>query len=341
MSTAPERESAKGLRTAGTVNLFDRLFRCLSDEEISRELRGHLDAERELALLAAEPSAKGRVIQGFNDSRRAAREALKRLGRLQNFRDDWSLTRDLLQPLLTVVRDLDPPPAPPSIPAWTGAPRPEQKALSETERAILMKTARNGKLDVETVTNATINDDDVLLQAIEEQNRQEKARTEAVTWACRKADEVCAVHASKVGEALWAEPITIEKHPDSDRRVILVRSATAPLFGTHGPTVKFDFRANGVPVNHKHPLMFKQLDGQKLIRSRVIQKKTHEFYVKGLDYKNGMIFKGYMEVNGEEDSGLTRFYQVRGETVARITVDEYREIENRLAAKLPPLPEPA
>lgn len=335
MSTAPERESAKGLRTAGTIKLFDRLFRCLTDEQVSREMRGHLIDEKEEALLVTEPSAKGRVIQGFGNSRRAAREALKRLGRLQVFRDDWSLASEeaTAPPSASKVQtEAAPQSTPASMPAWTGAPRPEPKTLSETERAILMKTARSGQLDVETVTNATLSDDDVLLQAVEEQNRLEKNRKVGIQWACKKADDAVADLATMVGEALWANPISVEIHAESGTRVILARSSTAPMFSTHGPVVKFDFRANGVPVNHKHPDMFRQNDGLKLIRSKVIKKGAHEFYAKGLEYRDRMIFKGYMEVNGEEDPGLTRYFQVRGDQAVRISCEEYKTEENRRAA---------
>ena len=140
----------------------------------------------------------------------------------------------------------------------------------------------------------------------------------------------------KHGEALWSDAVTVEQYENYPLlRVIFVRSSTAPMFGTHGPTVKHDFRANGKPVTVNHEGMFRQLDNQRLIRSKVVAGKSHEYYVKALQYQEGLYFKGYFVVDGEERAELARFYVCRSGKVVTIDEAEYRRLENEAAARRP------
>jgi hypothetical protein len=83
--------------------------------------------------------------------------------------------------------------------------------------------------------------------------------------------------------------------------------------------------------------MFRQLDSQRLIRSRVVQSKSHEYYVKALQYQEGMYFKGYFVVDGEERHDLARYYICRKGKIESIDEAEYRLLENQAAARRSPI----
>ncbi len=216
-------------------------------------------------------------------------------------------------------------------------PKRTLEGRSETEKAILMG------VPVTTVakmaeSNPTWTDDELkaeLLRGHEESEAAAKKQREFVEWACRHADSEADALQTRAGETLWKDAVSVEAYPeDPTMKVVLVRSSTAPLFfgGTSGPTVKHDFKANDKPVTFKHERMFRQLDNQKLIRSRVMQAKKHEYYVKGLQYQEGMYFKGYFEVDGVERYDLARFYTIRDGKVMQVTESEYRDIANKAAA---------
>lgn len=227
----------------------------------------------------------------------------------------------------------------PPVKAIRKEPTPDVTGLSETEKAILLGSRPMTPAAVTEITTvvetAAIpeSERDEMLRAIEEADAAAKKQQDFMVWSGRKADSEADAMRSRKGEGLWANAVTVEAFPDDPAmKIILVRSSTAPLMGTHGPTVKHDFRANGVPVNHKHNMMIRQNNGEKLIRSRVLQPKKHEFYAKGLQYQDGMFFKGYFEVDGVEQPNLTRYYVCRGNDVTQITESEYRDLENQAAA---------
>lgn len=207
---------------------------------------------------------------------------------------------------------------------------PDTSKLSPTERALLLGTT------VEELGATPLNDDEraEIQRAAEEANALLKKQQDFVEWACRRADAEADLLRTKTGEALWTDAVTVESFPaDPTMRIVFVRSSTAPLFGTHGPSVKHDFRANGVPVTVNHDLMFRQLDNQRLIRSRVIRTNFHEYYVKALKYQEDMYLKGYFRADGEDRHNLTRHYVVSGGKVRQVTDAEYREYENRAASR--------
>lgn len=208
--------------------------------------------------------------------------------------------------------------------------------LSATEKAILLATRKPIEA-VETVLPRLDDSDAKAMQrAAEEAEANEKRLQEYVLWACQRADAEVETLRKKHGEALWSDAVTVEQYANYPLlRVIFVRSSTAPMFGAHGPTVKHDFRANGKPVTVNHEGMFRQLDNQRLIRSKVVAGKTHEYYVKALQYQEGMYFKGYFVVDGEERAELARFYVCRSGKVITIDEAEYRRLENEAAARRP------
>ena len=227
-----------------------------------------------------------------------------------------------------------------NAPAQNRTVEPPKPKLSPMEQTIMMAATRQGSVTataVETISPAlNAQDVEALLAAADEADRETRANSDFVVAMCRRADEQLIDLVKKTGDAQWAEPITVEKVQGTDgftRHIIFVRSATSPLFGTHGPIVKHDFRADGKPVNVNHEAMFKQLDGLKLVRSKVFTSKVREYYVKGLNYRDGMRFKGYFVIDGTEQPNLARYYQVRGGAVVTITEEQYRDLENRAAGK--------
>ena len=213
-------------------------------------------------------------------------------------------------------------------------PQTPEKKLSATEQAILVGSRRGIAVVPEVVDKLDANDAEQIRRAVEEVEATEKRLHDFVLWACQRADAEVDVLRSKHGEALWENSLTVETFGDYPlMRVILVRSSTAPLLGNTGPTVKHDFRANGKPVTINHDLMFRQLDNQRLIRSRIVAGKAHEYYVKALQYQEGMYFKGYFVVDGEERHDLARYYICRNGKIETIDEAEYHSLENQAAAK--------
>lgn len=209
-------------------------------------------------------------------------------------------------------------------------PVPDTSKLSPTERALLLNTT------MEDVASIPLNDDEKaeIQKAAEEANALLKKQQEFVEWACRRADAEADVLRTKKGEALWTDAVTVETFPsDPTMKIVFVRSSTAPLLGTHGPSVKHDFRANGIPVTVNHDLMFRQLDNQRLIRSRVIRTNYHEYYVKALQYQEDMYLRGYFRSDGEDRHNLTRYYVISNGKVRQVSETEYREYENKAASR--------
>jgi hypothetical protein len=219
------------------------------------------------------------------------------------------------------------PPVPPGL---------DTKKLSATEQAILIgKSVQQGggAAPIEKFLSDLDGDAaDALRKAAEEALEAERVQQDFVLWACRKADEEVEKLRQREGEGLWSNAVTVEsfKTPGDPLRVVLFRSSTAPF---HTSTVKHDFRANGSHVNHKHDLMFRQFDGQKLIRSKVISGKSHEYYVKALRYQEGMYIRGFFVVDGQEKDDLARHYICKNGKVVAISEMEYRDLENQAASR--------
>lgn len=169
-----------------------------------------------------------------------------------------------------------------------------------------------------------------LLRGVAEDEALKASRRDFIFLVCSKADELLAdlVAAEDKGlSALMRPPVIVGV--EAGKRAILVQSFTVPF---RGITVRHDYKANCRPVVVRHPSMFIQADSQRLVRSKVIEQKKREFYVKGLEYMNGMIFKGYVEAGKRDRDDLATFYQVRGNEVVKITEAEYRQFENLIAA---------
>lgn len=211
-----------------------------------------------------------------------------------------------------------------------GQEGPAKRTLGATERAILMQQAPSEVLSDDLRKELQ----GVLAPACDEAARIYKTRQNFVFWAAQKADAELQLLAEKRGDDLWLNAVTVEVFPDDpNMKVIFVRSSTAPLFGHDGgPIVKHDYRANGLPVTIHHEQMFRQGDNQRLIRSKVIRAKNHEYYVKALRYVDGTFLRGYFTVDGDERSDLARYYQVSGNKVEQINENQYRVAENRKAA---------
>lgn len=218
----------------------------------------------------------------------------------------------------------------------------KDEKLSPTEKAILLSTAGNNYGAVTfSATSLPLNQklelEADIEKALEEVTKESKRQQDFVMWACKLADsELEKLVKKSHGEALWDNAVTVESFPAApSQKIILVRSSTAPM-RTHGPIVKHDYRAYGKAVTIHHDKMLRQLDGQRLIRSKTFKAKAHEYYVKALQYEEGMYFKGYFQVNGEDETSITRYLVVRKGKIVPITEQEYRECENRVAANYAP-----
>jgi hypothetical protein len=130
--------------------------------------------------------------------------------------------------------------------------------------------------------------------------------------------------------ALQHPPIIVEKY---GFRGVLVQSFTVER---NGDRFKCDFKANQRAVNISHPDIFETLDGNRLIRSNRgsedYVKGAHEFYVKGVAYKEGMVFMRYLCANGQDQTDLATYYQIDNGAVVETTVERWKEVENLLAA---------
>jgi hypothetical protein len=277
-----------------------------------------IESAREAAQ-AATPSARKRLLNNDTRARGALRTAIPEMWGSFEIVDGGCLKAKAA--LSSKVAD---------------PPKPTAPKLTPMEQSLLLAAVKAGGFTSDAVNTVSLdaNDADLLRKAAEESEQEARHDADFTRSMCRKADEMLAEYSKLVGDALWSKPIIVETvtGPDNKvRRIIFVRSATAPLFRTHGPIVKHDFRANGKPVNINHESAYPQLDGLKLIRSSVHVKKTHEYYVKGLKYQDGMYFKGYFVVDGQEMEHLARYYQVRGNMVFAITQQEYQDLVNRVA----------
>lgn len=218
------------------------------------------------------------------------------------------------------------------------AHKPEKQLpkMSETERQIML--AVSGAVHTPAPFTLPVDDlseDDKALM-VEELAKQEehfKRHQGFVQWACRLADSEADRIQKLSGEELWKQALSVETYPeDPGMKLVFVRSSTAPMLG-QGPIVRHDFRANGKHVSINHDQMFKQLDGQRLIRSRNIKAKDHVYYVKVLQYEEGMYLKGYFQVNDEVREELARYFVVEKGKIRQLnSVTEYRELENRSAS---------
>jgi hypothetical protein len=298
-----------------------------SDEQIVDLWNEHVQAEANETLRQTTETGRSRTVANFKKWRRTFwNENEARLEKVVERTEVGTLR--LKRPVQAK------PPQPPTLTL------PEGMKLSATEQAILLSTRK----PIEAVESVLVRLDDSeateIRRAAEEAEATERRLQDFVLWACEKADAEVDLLKTRTGEALWSNAVTVETfEPYPLLRIVFVRSSTAPMLGAHGPIVKHDFRANGKPVNTHHESMFRQLDGQRLIRSRVIAGKAHEYYVKALQYQEGMYFKGYFVVEGEErgngrwGTDLARYYVLRDGKVVSITEAEYRRLENQAAAR--------
>ena len=330
-----ERESARGLRTLGNTALLDLIVEELSPASIARIWNRHLAREaKETLSLDAQP--KTRVLSGFTDSRRTFREAafrgpkgllltLSATGELKEIGD--TTTSPMIEPVQVAPK-----------PAPIKASRP----LSPLEQRMLVsKGGKTGYQPSQEVQEEL--DPEMARQlalAADEAHASIRVQQNFIQWVCIQADTLLMEHQKNEGEALWANPIRVMVFPeDPTKKATFVLSSTAPLLKNEpgSPNVKHDFRANEVPVTHAHPEAFKQVDGLKVIRSKTHRKGSHEYYVKALNYMNGMYFKGYFVVDGLEDAKTAppRFFQVRGDRAVRISEQDFHDIQARQAAGKP------
>jgi len=345
MSDIIESSSTKNVASIAARRWHQITARKLKVEGIIESWNEHVQAEATETLRQTTEAARTTVTKNFKDWRRVVwseNEALlskyverTEVGTLRMKRSlkDGGSTGS---PAVTDVGISAPMP---SIVKATPqkAPEPDKK-LSATEQAILVGSRRGIASLPEVVERLDAEDAEQIRRAVEESEAAEKRLHDFVLWACQKADTEVDLLKAKQGEAVWSDALTVETFGDHPlMRIILVRSSTAPLLGTHGPTVKHDFRANGKPVTVNHDQMFRQLDSQRLIRSRVVQSKSHEYYVKALQYQEGMYFKGYFVVDGEERHDLARYYICRKGKIESIDEAEYRLLENQAAARRSPI----
>lgn len=168
-----------------------------------------------------------------------------------------------------------------------------------------------------------------LMIGVEEDRARRKEEQAFIFHMCTEADR-CLVDLSETKgrglSALARRPTIVVS---GRRRAILVQSFTVPF---NGAIVRRDFKANLKPVVVRHPNMFVQADGQKLIRSKVTEAKRHEFYVKGLEYVEGMILKAYIEAGRRDREDLAAYYQVRMGEIVDLSEKDYRLAENLIAA---------
>lgn len=182
---------------------------------------------------------------------------------------------------------------------------------------------------------ADLTSDSAWQQIVEQTYQEEQERIEFTRWLGQRTVEELeklVVPSPKTGEAVWTGAVTVETY-SPNHRFILFRSSTAPLLGNRGPIVKHDFRANGIPVTINHPQMLRMKDEKtgkmnRVIRSKVLNGKEHEYYCKAMEYQEGMYIKGYFTVNGAERHDLTRYFVCRNGAVHSISEVEYRKLEN-------------
>lgn len=221
------------------------------------------------------------------------------------------------QPSVEAATKPQPNPAPPPV-----------STLSPTERAILMRVPI-----IEPAMVLTAADKEVIDQAAQEAERQFLKKQKFVEWACKFADAEADILKTKKGEELWSNAVTVEAFPDDpSMKIVFIRSSTAPMRGTHGPIVKYDYRAFGKPVTLNHDKRFLVLNGDWLIRSRKPM-PSQEYYVKALEFHEGMYFKGEFTVNNESRPDLMRYLAIQEGKVCEISEEQYREYENRAASR--------
>lgn len=129
---------------------------------------------------------------------------------------------------------------------------------------------------------------------------------------------------------LQFQPLIVSKF---GYRGVLVQSFTV---NRNGDKFKCDFRANHRAVTISHPDIMVTADGNRLIRSNRSHpdhiKGAHEFYVKGVQYKEGMVFMRYLCVNGADQQDLANYYQIINGEVVEVDQARWKEVENLLAA---------
>lgn len=359
MSEAEEQVKISGLSSSAAIDLYELIAEQMRPEQLVGAWNGLLRRQAKRTVRIKNPSTKSRVNKFYTILRNELWKCLEpRLDGVAEQLDSGEirLTKPVQQnlPLETLRDDLaaaldkveaDEVKKAVVHPAATMPPKtkkasvqPVAPAVSATKLSSLEKSVLKGSLNSQTVTKVfesfptmTEEDKQSLSRAAEELDAAQRKREAFVEWACRLADSQADKLKTLVGQQLWDNAVTVESHPaDPMQKVVFVRSSTAPF---HGVSVKCNFRAYGKHVDTKHDQMFRQLDGYKLIRSRIIKEKMHEYYVKGLEYKEGMYLKEYFVVEGELRDELSRYFVIRDGAVVEITVQEYRDHENRAAAK--------
>ncbi len=225
-------------------------------------------------------------------------------------------------------------PPPPAVPAT--------RVLTPLEQKMMLSSAKSGttvQVDPRVHLDGTVHAE--LLAAVDEAQRERQKMQDHIQWSCTKAEELLAAHQTHEGEALWTASARLEKDPTTGQYTLFILSSTAPLIlqpGVASPVIKHDYRANDQPVTHAHQNAFRQLDGHKIIRSKVFKQGFREYYVKALYASPGMILKGYFVVDGAEDETLIppRYLQIASNTMGmvlvEITASAYQHNLARLAA---------
>jgi len=173
------------------------------------------------------------------------------------------------------------------------------------------------------------------MKDLERQQQEEKAKRDErqrfLYYITNEATSKLSLFDPKKGlSELVSQPEILEFE---GAKVIFVYSYTTLRYGKK---VRHDYRANGIPVTTKHPDMIMCEDGQRLIRS--FENGNALFYVKALEYHDGMYFRGYFNVEGNQsdEERLTKYYQIINGEVTAISALEYQRLENMRAAGLDP-----
>lgn len=358
MTTEEVRESAAGLATAGNKLLLDLFFEELTPEQIARIHNRHVAKGEAMLLRHGNPSARGTVRNGLLASRRAFIEGLRRSTRFEEigFGPAGEIVQSNGEPFPEYTPPAPEPKAAKSL--ANGHKTPTNEHLSPRMQQALglflgdqapAPAPVSNPLPVSVPAEAlTAEDNALLVQAAEEANKEVEEFSQPIFLTCELADRIVQEQVTKMPsrgaaspDGLWTDTIRVYtlKSPKGDMRVVAVCSSTIRIFGKAktGPqgepniSVKHDFRADGIPVNHKHPGVMEQLDGDHIIRS-VGDTKTEIVYVKMMRYTEGMVFKGYFTVDGVEGRMDPVYYRVANGTVTRIPEDLYKRRINMLVS---------
>jgi len=204
----------------------------------------------------------------------------------------------------------------------------EKHSRSDTKLKVVSSTPPPPK-----ETEQSYDNDPSLGLEIDKSNQALINQRNFLTELCKEASSLLdslIEDSGKLGISELRYPPIIITH--SGLRAVLVRSITVVKNGT---VYKCDYKTGGNAITRHNSDMIVLRDNKKLIRSNQKQpgyiEGRNEQFVKGMEYKNGAVYSGYLMADGKEQFKYAVHYQLQDGEVVQVDAKRCREVEDLLS----------